>query len=392
MNIQQQGILVLIKSGLTGEKAVLPEGFEFANSIEIAKKHQISTILYYGALNCRVSQELPEMQKLFLSVCQNIACSEQQMHEINNIFSAFSKAEIEYMPLKGTLLKKIYPKSEMRTMSDADILIRMAEYEKIRDIMLDLGFAEGEVTDHEIKWHKPWLYVELHSRIIPSYNKDYYAYFGDGWRLAKKCDGTRYSMTDEDQMIYLFTHLAKHYRNGGIGIKHMTDLWVYKSKIENLNEAYIAEELQKLQLSKFYKNIMYTLDVWFADSKTIHMTDFITDFIFESGAYGTKKNRIIADGVKTAKVSDRSAVASRFKRICDMIFLPYSGMCIKYNILKRIPVLLPVFWGVRWCDTLLNKRKNLDKLTVSINDMTVKNIESFSDALNYVGLDFNFKE
>ena len=91
MDIQQQGIIALIKSGLTGKKNVLPENFEFDKAIEIAKKHQISSILYYGALNCRVSQELPEMQKLFLSVCQNIACSEQQMHEINNIFLLSAK-------------------------------------------------------------------------------------------------------------------------------------------------------------------------------------------------------------------------------------------------------------------------------------------------------------
>ena len=73
--------------------------------------------------------------------------------------------------------------------------------------MESLGFAEKLESDHELIWQKPSAYIELHKRLIPSYNQDYYAYYGEGWNLAKKCDGTRYSMTDEDQMIYLFTIL-----------------------------------------------------------------------------------------------------------------------------------------------------------------------------------------
>ena len=83
-----------------------------------------------------------------------------------------------------------------------------------------------------------------------------------------------------------------------------------------------------------------------------------TDFIFESGAYGSKESRMIADGVKTAKTTNRSAKASRFKRIADMIFLPYGGMCIKYPVVKKVPILLPVFWVVRWVNVLLFKRSN----------------------------------
>lgn len=392
LNIQQKGIILLIKSALINEKYSLPEDFDFEEALKTANKHQISVMLFYGAVNCGLSQESASMQKLFEAICGNIALSERQLYSIDIIFKAFDENKIDYLPLKGTLLKRMYPRPEMRTMSDADILIRQEDYEKIRGIMKNIGFREGEETNHELKWHSPSLYVELHKRLIPSYNKDYYAYFGDGWRLAKICDGTRYSMTDEDQMIYLVTHFAKHYRNGGIGIKHMTDLWVYKSQKSTLDNSYIEVELQKLQLLEFYKNIMNTMNVWFNDDESTDKTDLITDFIFESGAYGSKKSRMIADGVKTAKTTNRSAKASRFKRIADMIFLPYSGMCIKYPVVKKVPILLPVFWVVRWVNVLLFKRSNLDKLNNSVKNMTADSIDSFSEALDYVGLNFNFKE
>ena len=105
--------------------------------------------------------------------------------------------------------------------------------------MQKLGYAEKVESNHEYIWHKAGSYIELHKRLIPTYNKDYYSYFGDGWRLAKLKDGTRFSMTDEDQMVYLFTHYAKHYRDAGIGIRHIVDLWVYRNNKPNLNEEYI---------------------------------------------------------------------------------------------------------------------------------------------------------
>ena len=37
----------------------------------------------------------------------------------------------------------MYPKTEMRVMSDADILIRTEQYDKIRPIMVELGYSKG---------------------------------------------------------------------------------------------------------------------------------------------------------------------------------------------------------------------------------------------------------
>ncbi len=91
-----------------------------------------------------------------------------------------------------------------------------------------LGYLPGVESNHEYVWDKKnMLHVELHKMLIPSYNKDYYAYFGDGWRLAKKYDGSEFKMSDEDTFVYIFTHFAKHYRDAGIGIRHITDIYVY---------------------------------------------------------------------------------------------------------------------------------------------------------------------
>lgn len=393
MNTQQEGIILLIKSALLNEKYSLPEDFDLENAAIIAKKHQIMALIYYGALNCGFDSELPVMQKLFMDTCSLIAISGSQMHLINKVFENFEAEKIEYMPLKGTLLKKLYPKSEMRIMGDADILIRTEQYDKIKPIMLNLGFNEVLESDHELTWSKSGVQIELHKRLIPSYNKDYYKYFGDGWQLGKKTslDSVRYSMSAEDEMIYLFTHYAKHYRDAGIGIKHIVDLWVYKTSVESLDENYIKTELKKLSLYEFYKNTFKTLEVWFGDATPDDVTELITKVIFDSGVFGTKDVRIVSSAVKELDGKE-NAKKARFTRLLNLVFLPYKKMCKKYKFLKKVPILLPVMWIVRLVSAVFFKKQTLKERKEYMDKMSVEKIDSYHKALNFVGLDFNFED
>lgn len=391
MNNLQRGVIDIVYSALTAEKVTLPKDFDFYEGVKIARRHKIEVMFYYGALNYGFRQDEPLMQELFMLTCGNIALSEQQMYFIKEIFSAFDEKEIDYLPLKGTVLKGLYPKSEMRSMSDADILIKTEQYDKFKPIMLNLGYTEVTESDHELIWNKQNIHIELHKRLIPSYNKDYYAYYGDGWQLAKIKNDTRYSMTDEDQMIYLFTHFAKHYRDAGIGIKHLVDLWVYRKNKPDLNEAYIKKELAALQLYDFYVNIINTLSVWFEGREADEKTDFITEIIFNSGVYGTSEAHILSEAVKISK-STKSAKSVKSKKYIDLLFPPYKDMCEKFPFLGKAPFLLPIMWIYRIIFGVAVKREDIKTVIDTVEQMRAEDVNSYQDALNYVGLDFNFKE
>lgn len=388
MDKLQKGIINVIHSALTGEKYELTPDFDLEKATAIVKKHRVGAIFYYGAVNCGIDTSLPLMQELFITTCRNVSIVQNQEYEIKQIFEAFDKAEIKYMPLKGTLLRKMYPKPEMRFMCDADILIHMEQYEEISLIMQELGYSEGVINDHDITWNKPSIHIELHRRLFQTFNKDYYSYFGDGWKLAKIQNGTRYEMTDEDNFIYLFVHFCKHYRATGIGIKQIIDLWVYIKSKPELNKCYIKNELNKLKLYEFYCNVMDTLFVWFEGKKENELTDFITQVIFESGVYGTHKNYIMSETLKDTSHAG-SVKEIKLKKIIFSFFLPYKDMCKKYTFLKNIPVLLPIMWLVR-IFSLLFKKNKLQMYAKEINTMTDKNINKYKAALNYVGLDFDF--
>ena len=210
MSVQTRGIFLLIKSALTGEKYPLPEEFDLAQCKELIGKHQIQNLIYYGAVNCGIDRGTPLMRELFSATCRYLYIDEKQRWELEKLFGVFEENHLSYMPLKGAVMKALYPRPDMRIMGDADILIRLEQYEKIKALMPQLGFAEKVESDHELIWTKPTLYLELHKRVIPSYNHDYAAYFGDGWRLAQPDQGeNRFQMSREDTFIYLFTHFCQ---------------------------------------------------------------------------------------------------------------------------------------------------------------------------------------
>ena len=388
----QLGITALLRSALFGTQEQLPEAFDFSPALTLGRAHQILPMLFYGVQNSGIV--VPEDVKSFLrtATLQSAMVDQSQKTASEAIFSAFEQSGLDYMPLKGILRKSAYPQPEMRLMSDLDILIRPEQYDRIRPLMADLGFTESYESDHELAWRKPGgLLVELHKHIIPSYNQDYYAYFGDGWKLARLVPGTahRFEMKPEDSLIYELTHMAKHYRDGGIGIRHLTDVWLCAQNGQALDQYYIRTELQKLKLWDFYENVLATGRVWFADGAANEKTDFITEFIFASGSYGTMNQKILASGVRTAQTEGRTSTSVRWIKLLRLIFPPPGAMAGRYPAAAKFPVFLPVFWLIRWVQALCKKPSVVRQKAGELQKMAPEQINQFQSALAYVGLRFD---
>ncbi|MBE6749950.1 MAG: hypothetical protein E7560_02150 [Ruminococcaceae bacterium] len=386
----QRDFITLIDSALTGKKGILSSAFDYEKTFSLAKKHVITSLIYFGALNCGVKENSPLVQMLFFDTCRYTAIDERQKQEISKLTERFNQEKIDYMLLKGTLLKPMYPNPVMRVMGDADILIKTEQYEKIQPIMEEFGYELYKESDHEFVWKKSPVTIELHKRLISTRNKDFYSYFGDGWKLANPNENTSYSMTDEDQMIYLFTHFAKHYRAGGIGIRHIIDVCVYRKNKPDLDEEYVKSQLKLLGLDKFYENTLKTLSVWFDGEKETDITEFITQFIFDSGVYGNRHTSILSSALKGNKKNE-SVEKFKTKKFLRAVFVPLNEMCLYYKFLQKAPFLLPFMWVYHLFKRLFKK----DKLKRFSNEMKLadaKSVDKYQKELNFVGLDFNFKE
>lgn len=390
MDLFQKEFINIIQSAFSFPKDSISPEFDWDKAIDTAKKHNIVAAFYYGALNCGADKTSQHMTRLFSLTCRSLMISEPQMYETERITAEFEKENIEYMPLKGMVLKTLYPKPEMRTMGDADILIKLEQYGRIEEIMKKLGFEYQRETDHEYVWHNNSLLVELHKSVITSYNKDFYEYFGSGWKVAHNISGTsRYEMSIEDFYIYIFVHFTKHYRVSGIGIKHLLDLWVFSEKHPELNRDYIADELKKMNLYTFYGNILNTIDAWFNKGTDTDITDFITNVLFDSGQYGSGSKALVSRSMRDNSGSVRKRKLSMFLK---RMFLPYREMKNRYSILAKLPFLLPIMWIVRWFELAFCRKHIVKKYMSEMKLVNQKSIDEKQFALDFVGLNFDSDE
>lgn len=390
LNRNEEAMLTLVRCAVCRRPEKLPEDFPLSQLLPIIRHHQIWPLALAGATRSGLDSSSDAMQQLLTFSVQAIILAEAQSAEANALFHAFSQAGVDYMPLKGITLRDLYPSPEMRPMGDLDILIRTEQYPKIASIMKRHGFTEGLESSHELNWKKNHVHVELHKCLIPSYNKSLYSYFGNGWSKAVSVpeDVHRFTMSPEDSFVYLFAHYAKHYRDGGIGIKHLADLWVYRHAYPTLDERYIRSELEKMELDDFYSNVMKTVAFWFDGAPADEMAERITHVILSGGSFGAAVAHLNASAARKSFSGGRQA---KLRWTLWTIFLPYGNMCLKYRFLKKLPFLLPVMWVVRWFSAIFHPGTIRREMKHASN-LSARSIDRYRENLATVGLHFDSKE
>lgn len=390
MNDIHLGVITLIKSAITGEKFFLPDSFSMEKALPILKKHGIQVMGYLGAANCGIPKTDPIMQELFQFYCRSAVVSQRQLDKISQLFAAFDENGIDYMPLKGTIMKHLYPSHELRPMADADVLVRVEQYDCIKPIMESLGYVAGQESSHELPWLSAELYVELHKCLIPESNNVLHIYYQDVWSLANKQNGFRYQMRKEDQYIFLFTHFVKHFQGGGIGCRHVADLWVFQKKNPTLDQAYICREMNKLHLLAFYQNMMTVLSCWFEDKKWDEMTEFVSGFIFNSGIWGERKSHDLAENAKFVDMKEQVG-KGKWRYFISRVFPGLTYTSYQYPILRRAPILLPIIWVVRWVHIARRKPDVMKRRFQMLDSSNDAEILTWKQNMDYVGLRY-FKD
>ena len=297
------------------------------------------------------------------------------------------------MPLKGTVLKSLYRKPEMRSMGDVDILIQMKEYPRIKEVMQSLGYEQKYESNHEIVWKKGKLFtIELHKTVVPSYNEEFFKYFGNGWHLAER-SGSEYKhlMSNENEFIYNFTHFAKHSRAGGIGVRQLSDLWLL-SKSRELDFDFIEQEMKKLCLFDFYKNVRKTLAFWFEYGPKDEVVELISRNIIKNGAFGTPESSQNSFVVRLAAQKGLYKSKSKLTMWLFKCFPSAKFIKHRYGFLNKHPFLLPIAWLHRWLDAIFLHRGKIKRGLHAIKNTSRERSLQTERELLKVGLSFNLLE
>ena len=261
------------------------------------------------------------------------------------VLEKLDEAGIWYMPLKGSVLKELYPRVGMRQMADNDILYDASRSEDVREIMESLGFTTVMYVknqyNHDHYDKEPVCNFEMHRALFPpsAPEKLFLYYLNVRDRLVKdEGNGFGYHFTDEDFYLYMIAHEYKHYSGGGTGLRSLLDTYLYLNKYgETLNWDYLSGELEQLGLTEYeQQNRTMALDLFQKKPLSDEEREML-DYILSSGTYGTVENR-----VKNQIQFYGGGVVGKIRYCFRRVFLPMDSVQSAFPLFYRHKIFLPL--------------------------------------------------
>lgn len=379
-------VISLIKSEITESFLDLDVKQKITSEIlpyvySASKAHDMAHIVGY-ALQHNNIEVPPEIKAKFVKQ-QSIAVFryERIKYELDDLCAYFDEKGIPYMPLKGSVIRKYYPCPEMRTSCDIDILVKkkdLAEVEKL--LVKEKGYKREGKAVHDVSLFSPsGVHVELHFQLM---DKDKFSFaekiLEQSWteKVPYGNSKTGVEMGVEYLIAYLTLHNAKHFYNGGCGIRAAVDAF-FLNKNADYDSEVLCNLLEKCKIKQFYDKFNELVTFWFDNGESNDLILKMQDYILNGGVYGTFENKVELDVVRKK---------SKFAFITGRLFLPFSLMAYTYPVLEKVPILYPFCIVARWFKLLSPKQRKRAKAEMSaLNaDKTLK--EKNANFLREIGL------
>lgn len=365
----------LIKGESLEQTQELPENF-----YSFCRRHKVTNMVYPVIKEWQIPDEVKTRFKEDYS--RVIAIEAMQEVFAGVLFSTFEQEKISFLPVKGILIKKLYPKEYYRSSNDVDILIKNEDFEKAKDVMEGLGYTanicDNQDNDYHIEFHKKKVSVELHKSLAPL-NSTHFQYFRSSFDRAENVTDYHYEMNKEDFYIYTLYHLYKHFIKGGVGVRYFLDMYLINKKI-TFNREYIENELEKIGLKDFDKTVKELGEVFFEKKEMDSRLKALARYVYISGAHGETSFFTIAK-FKGAGTNKNNYTLNKVRFYKEAWFIGREGMSVRYPVLIKHKWLLPFCYIHKGFYTVFKKPEAIKEQKESMTKHN-KDLASYIDGIN----------
>lgn len=369
----------LDNSTLTQEQKALLDEESLQELYTLSAKHDMAHLVGYSLKK----QGLLQTSKLKASFEKQMMLavfrSENMEHEIDSLVPFFEEEEIDFILLKGAVIKELYPEKWMRTFCDTDVLVREKDIEKAAKSLADkLGYTEKGRTSHDVSFTTPsGVSIELHFDLL---EQDMYAgadkLLSKVWESAKVCSGFAHKMEMSDEMAYYYhiVHMAKHFGHGGCGVRPLIDLWIMgKENAENRKRI-----IDEGGLSAFAETVQHISSVWFENAEHTQLSAMTEEYILSGGVYGNYENRVLSQQAKKG---------GKLRYLLGRVFMPMESLKQRYPKVRKYPILAPIYQFERMFTMIREKRvkRAIREMKVNAN-ISKDKIKSGADLMKKLGI------
>lgn len=365
MTEEQNYFIQILADHINGSTTSPRSSINWSEISQLSHTHQIGGIVYYQCKDFLPESVYSSFEKDYSAEIYYYLNREQ---DTNKLIDAFKKNDIKAFLIKGLAVSKYYPVPALRTMGDADLVIRAKDREKSDVLMKSMGFTSPyNGNEEEYHYDRRGFAYELHECLV-HHNVATHTqaddFFNNFWLYVK--DG---KLDPSFHFLFLLKHLQGHFMISGVGFRQFMDVAVMGKNESALNWSWIQEKLDEIGMLDFAKNCIGFIYKWFGIKMPIEMMipddnfyEIGTEGILNNGVFGfnneeNQKNHTLNDARKAGGIG-------MVKNALGYVFMPYSKMKTleAYSYLKDRPYLFPVAWihrlgrGVK---NFSNSKKNM---------------------------------
>ena len=315
---------------------------ELSFFIKMANRHSLTALLFKALqdTNSKVEEGvLKKLEEHYFLVLRKAILFDKERKEL---YDYLNTNQIDYLPLKGIILKDYYFDPYTREFADNDILFDGSKDKLVKDFFTNKDYIVElfRKSNHDVYIKKPFYNFEMHRALFGETgdNKKNIVYFKDYLSKAHIKENYEHELSKEDFYIYFTAHTYKHFHVSGCGIRTLIDYYLFLKNNSDLDYTYINQELEKLDLLDF-SNQIKTLAIKLFDDEPIDEkeTEMLL-YIASSGTYGTV-DHYVAKGVKAK---------GKFGFLMSRVFPPYSFYKSAYPWAYKCQILIPAAWLCRF--------------------------------------------
>ncbi len=364
----KKDLIDIIRNVICRDGTEIPQDVDWEIERKLAKYNHLEAIVFHAA---------PEEKKDALSddYYRCVTMGIRQECLLAEIESVLSEAYVVYAPQKGSILRNDYPEPVFRYMSDIDLYIDPADRDKIRQAVGTIGGKlSGTESGDEQFIFPPNLGVEFHGRLLYRKTKNGIENYPD----RSMVDGKRNRLTEEGFALNLIGHAVYNLSKGGLGVRYVLDLWIYRHRHAHQPDwDSVWERLKKDNIDRAAKNLFDLSEYFWGNGEKTDLLAELAEYVLSVGLHGDKKRGVLSEVANSG---------GKMNAIGKQVFRDREEYENRYQWLKKYPFLLPAAWVARAFNSLKNHRSEIGSWLKTLNRTQSREMKEHNKRLKRFGL------
>ena len=367
-NTEKKLIYLLYKISLQDKVGLAELGrVNWQNLLCMAREQQISPLIYTAFKEEDLESHLDKNTLKQWRMEINYSRDYQRKHikKVEALLQEFESNKIPVIALKGLVVRRYYEEPELRTMSDADLLVLKKDLARAAALMVSLGYYQiKEENDHgaHITFKKDVeCPIEIHWTLC---NKAFYTKGSQEetelWSTTMEVPLESVKVQSlglEDLALHLCQHMAVHLAYKGFGIRQIFDLALLINKErEKIQWLLFIKKVEEAGISRFVYTILNLCKELFKvelpkELERIQPIEkkyrvILLEDIFSSGLNGVNNtSKVFANEIAfQQEVGISKGRINILKKYLRLLFPKVGELGDKYNYAKKHPYLTIFAW------------------------------------------------